>query len=93
MKTIICIFSIVLMAIFLAGCSTTGRVEMDYGTSYKLAKFNQVLNPDAEKDLEPVAELDGEAAQKVVETYLKSFEKPAPPPPSVLLGVSGGGTR
>ena len=90
MKMIICIFSLALTVVFLAGC-TTSRVEMDYSTSYKLAKFNQTLNPDAEKNLEPVLGMDGQAAQSLVETYLKSFEKPAPPPPSVLMGVSGGG--
>jgi len=66
---------------------------MDYGVSYKLSKYNQILNPDAEKNLKPVEGLDGKAANAVVEKYNKDFEKPAPAPTftfSVGSGTSGG---
>ena len=56
------------------------RLEMDYGTSFRLAIFNQVLNADAEKNLEPVYGLDGRAAASAIGNYQKSFgfakEKP-----------------
>jgi hypothetical protein len=52
------------------------RLELDYGTAYKLQKFNQVLNPDAEKNLEPVYGLDGSAAGEVVNQYRKAFKEP-----------------
>ena len=55
------------------GCEGPSRVEMDYGTSYKLAIFNQTLNPEAEKNLEPVEGFDGMAAQTVIEMYRKGF--------------------
>ena len=67
-------------------CPGTGRLEMDYGTSYKLAKFNQTLNPDAEKNLQPVTGFDGPAAKNTLDKYQKDFEKPAPPP-TYVLGV------
>ncbi|MBI5606328.1 MAG: hypothetical protein HY879_23585 [Deltaproteobacteria bacterium] len=51
------------------------RLEMDYGTSVKLARFNQILNPQAEKNLEPVVGLNAQAAQKALERYWKGFEK------------------
>jgi len=63
-----------------SGCAGPSRVEMDYGTSYKLALFNQVLNPEAEKNLEPVTGFNGGAAQNTLERYQKDFEKPAPRP-------------
>jgi len=68
----------------LAGCSTQSRLEMDYGTSHKLSKMNQTLDPKAEKNLEPVYGLDGTVAQKVVDKYGKEFEKPAPPPAYII---------
>ncbi len=67
---------IIIAGAVLAGCSSmTGRVAMDYGTSYQLAKHNQILNPDAEKNLEPVYGFEGAAAQATLEKYEKSFEK------------------
>ena len=50
------------------------RLEMDFGTSYKLAKFNQILDPDAEKNLEPVYGLDGSAAAAAIGEYRKGFQ-------------------
>ena len=72
------------------GC-VTGRVEMDYGTSYKLAKFNQTLNPQAEKNLEPVTGEDGKTAEATIDRYRRGFqEKPAAP--TYTINVSGMGT-
>lgn len=69
-------------AIFLisTGCAGPSRLEMDYGTSVKLAKFNQTLNPDAEKNLEPVTGFDGGAAQATMGRYRKGFEEKTPAP-------------
>ncbi len=69
-------------------CPGPSRLEMDYGTSYKLAKFNQTLNPDAEKNLEPVTGFDGVAAQATMGRYHKSFEeKSTAPVYSINLGT------
>lgn len=54
------------------GCAPT-KVEMDYGTSHKLAKYNQILNPEAEKNLKPVEGMDGKAANAAMEEYHKGF--------------------
>ena len=78
------------VALLLAGCSTPTRLEMDYGTSYKLAIMNQTLDPKAEKNLEPVEGFDGPVAQRVVDKYVKEFEKTAPPP-SYIINLGGGG--
>ena len=56
----------------------SSRLAMDYGTSFKLAKFNHIFNPEAEKNLDPVTGLSGKEAQKGMEKYLKSFEETAP---------------
>jgi hypothetical protein len=80
------------MTLFLALTSCVGpsRLEIDYGTSHKLATFNQILDPEAEKSLEPVTGFDGNAARRVVEKYHKDFEKPTPPPTYVLgIGTIG----
>jgi len=84
-----------LAAMFLiaTGCAQPlTRLDMDYGTSFKLAKFNQTLNPEAEKNLKPVTGLDGGAAQASIEQYRKDFAKPATTamPISLLSMVAGG---
>jgi hypothetical protein len=74
----------------LAGCaSNTSLVEQEWGTAYKLTIANQTLNPNAEKNLEPVSGLDNKAAGKVVNKYNKEFDKP-PQVPVYSMGVAGG---
>jgi hypothetical protein len=78
------------VVLMLVGCAGPSRLEMDYGTSSKLMKINQVWNPEAEKNIEPVSGFDGEAAQATVEKYRKDFEKPAPAAPYTLsIGIAG----
>jgi type IV pilus biogenesis protein CpaD/CtpE len=66
-------------ALLLTGCADTRqtRVERDMGTSQRLAVFNQTLNPEAGKNLEPVEGIDSQAADRVMDKYRTSFEKPA----------------
>ncbi|MGB6012729.1 MAG: hypothetical protein WBI57_15795 [Desulfobacterales bacterium] len=52
-------------------------LNMNFGKSLESAKNNQILNPDAGKNLEPVVGLNGEAAELGVDKYKKSFEKQA----------------
>lgn len=77
-KKIFPLIGLVGVSLIFAGCATPSRLVMDYGTSYNLAKYNQVLNLAAEKNLEPVTGFDGVAAQVVMERYWKGFEKAAP---------------
>jgi len=86
------IFSIlaawIAVVMFFGGCASS-RVEMDFGMSYNLSKYNQILYPEAEKNLKPVEGLDGKAANAAVEKYRKEFEKPAPAPANTFLKGSG----
>jgi len=64
--------------------SPPSRLEMDYGTSFNLMKFNQIADPEAEKNLEPVTGFDGQAAKATLDKYRKDFEKPAEAPAYTL---------
>ncbi|MGA1863856.1 MAG: hypothetical protein ACMUHX_02215 [bacterium] len=67
---------VMIWVLFSAGCaSRPSRLEMNYGTSFFLSKFNQTLNPEAEKSLEPVTGLDSYVALENIKNYRKSFEK------------------
>jgi len=76
--------------LFLLMSCAASRLEMDFGTSTRLLKINQIHNPEAEKNIEPVYGLDGRAAQANAEKYREDFEKTPPPIPSTLtIGISG----
>jgi hypothetical protein len=74
-KTIAVIAILSFTAGLLISCAAPTRLETDYGTSYKLQKYNQIANPDAEKNLKPVEGLDGQAAAAVMTKRQKEFEK------------------
>jgi hypothetical protein len=70
-----------IMVMILTGCATgPTRLEADYGTSYNLARSQQILNPAAQQNLEPVYGFDGRAAEATIVRYRGTFEKPSPPP-------------
>ncbi len=72
----IILLGLIIGVIFLSACATQySKLDMDHGTSFKLATFNQIANPEAEKNLEPVYGLDGKAAQATIELYRKDFER------------------
>lgn len=77
MKRRVFLFGFAVIFLIGAGCVGPSRLEMDYGTSFNLIKFNQILHSEAEKNLEPVMELDGVSAQGSMEKYRKEFEKPS----------------
>ena len=84
------IFSGWIAFLFLLMSCAASRLETDFGTSTRLLKINQIENPEAEKNIEPVYGLDGKAAQTNMERYRGDFEKPSPPVPSTLtIGISG----
>ena len=69
------------MLAFSAGCSSSGPVyeetllDKNWGRSVETAKYNQILNPDAGKNLTPVEGLSGNAADNSVKKYEDSFKK------------------
>jgi len=76
-----------MMVMLLTGCAIgPTRLEADYGTSYNLAKSQQILNPAAEQNLEPVYGFDGRAAEATIQRYRGTFEKP-PPAPTHAISV------
>ena len=87
---LITLFSIFLMS----ACAGPTRLDKDYGRSVKQARINQILDPEAEKNLEPVTGLDGKAAKAGIEKYRMTFEGSRaggqPSVPSVEIGTQVG---
>ncbi len=89
-NVILGISAIAISSFFFFGCAGPTRLEMDYGTSYKIQKFNQTLNPNAEKNLALVEGLDGNAAAAIVGQYQKGFTT-AEKSPVYNISIGGGG--
>jgi hypothetical protein len=67
---------VMIFILFSLGCASKhSRLEMNYGTSFSLSKFNQIINPETDKNPEPIDELDGQAAIKAMEKYREDFKK------------------
>jgi hypothetical protein len=89
-KTIAIVALLSFTAGLLISCAAPTRLETDYGTSYKLQKYNQIANPDAEKNLKPVEGLDGQAAAAAMTKRQKEFEKQDKAPSYIFnLGNTG----
>lgn len=79
-------------ALLLAGCVTRAPVvDQRFGEAVNTAKAQQTVNPDASRDQDPVAGLDGQAANAAIDRYHKSYETPPQPGNVFTIGIGGGG--
>lgn len=81
------------LTIGLAGCvSPTPMLDEHFGDAVRAARLAQTIHPDAGKNADPVAGLDGVAANASIAGYHESFKTP-PPVTNVINigGVIGGG--
>jgi len=93
-------FVIVIIALAISlGCAgnTAQRETMldkHWGKSFESMKYNQILNPDAGKNLDPVVGLDGQAAEQVMDRYREDFKgKPSKKVYNLNVGTIGGGSE
>jgi len=74
MKKAVFFILTVAVAVGLLACAGPTRVEKHFGKSVKQARLNQILDPEAELNLDPVTGMDGKAAEAGIKKYWKSFE-------------------
>lgn len=88
-------YKLVLIALFgtvvLAGCATnTPYIDEHFGEAVNAAKAQQTINPDASQNTDPVAGVDGQAANAAVDRYHKSFVQPPVTTNVFNIGVGTG---
>jgi hypothetical protein len=77
----------------LAGCApTTPNLDAKFGDAVNKAKAQQTLNPDASRNNDPVAGIDGQAANDIIDRYHKSYQTPTPASSGAIGTITGGGT-
>ena len=80
-----------LMPLLAAGCvQRTPFLESQMGNSLSMIKAQQVINPDAGSNADPVAGMDARAANSAQDRYQQSFRAPAPQPNAFTIGIGGG---
>jgi hypothetical protein len=73
----------------LAGCaSTTPNYDKRFGEAVRDAKRQMTLNPEAGKNPDPVAGMDGRASRETMVRYKDSYK--APPPAVNVINIGGG---
>jgi hypothetical protein len=75
---------------FDACLATSPRLDARFGDSVNVAKAQQTLNPEASKNRNVVAGMDGKAAEDAMLRYRESFKNPPPPANVFTIGVSSG---
>lgn len=81
-----------LLIVGLAGCmSTSPAWDARFGEAARVVAAQQVINPDASRNADPVAGVDGKAAQAAMGEYAKSFTQPQGQPDVFTIGVGSGG--
>lgn len=50
-------------------------LDRNWGRSYETVRYMQIVDPDAEKNLDPVLGLDGNAANHNVKKYRETFKE------------------
>jgi type IV pilus biogenesis protein CpaD/CtpE len=80
-----------LVAAGLVGCiNPSPVVDKNFGKAVNAAKAQQTINPDASLNKDPVAGIDGQAADAAMSRYHRSFVQPAVTPNVFNIGVSSG---
>jgi hypothetical protein len=62
-----------IFAMAILGCAENYRetaLDRNWGRSLESAKYQQILNPEAGKNLEPVVGLEGPAGEKIMENHI-----------------------
>ena len=83
LKRHLLITAIIALVAFTWACGGTpfhkdSTLNKNWRRSYETAKYNQILNPEAAKKLEPITGLDGDPSGYNTNKYKESFKKTEP---------------
>lgn len=75
------------IALATAACSTTPNYDMKFGDAVREARMNMTINPDAGKNADQVAGMDGKSGKEALKLYQDSFKEP--PPVINVINIGG----
>jgi hypothetical protein len=62
------VIAFLITLLFITGC-TQSTLNTNWGSSFEESRVNQIANPGASENLDPVVDLDGEMAERSMESY------------------------
>lgn len=74
-------------AILLAGCSSSPNYDARFGDAVRQARLAQTIDPNAGRNPDPVAGMDGVSAHEAQKRYHDSFKEP--PPVTNVINIGG----
>lgn len=77
----------------MTGCSSTPHYDSHFGESVDMLKAQQTINPQASQNMDPVAGIDGKAAQEAMGRYHDSFKSPPSTANILTIDVLGGASK
>lgn len=86
MKPHLIVPSMLALAACVAGCAH----ERPVGASVSLTMAQQVIDPMAGNNSDPVKGIDGQAAKSSYDLYQKSYRNPQPQPNVFTIGIGSG---
>jgi hypothetical protein len=75
------------VALSAAACSTTPNYDLKFGDAVRESRMNMIINPDAGKNTDQVAGMDGKSGKEAVKLYQDSFK--VPPPVINVINIGG----
>ena len=88
LKKSLIIIGIIVGIFVVSACSGPETLsQRNWGRSYETAISNQILNPQADKNLKPVDSLDGQAAANDMQRYRDSFKEKKEAQPVNLINL------
>jgi hypothetical protein len=79
--------------LFFSACATNTRyvqLSDNWGRSYEIARFNQIMNPEAGVSAMPMEGIDGQAGDLIYKKYQDGFKVKTPPTPVFNLNLGPG---
>lgn len=64
---------------------TTPQWDKQFGSNTRTAMAQQIIDPQARRNTDPVAGMDGKAAQGAYERYQRTFSGAAPQAPTFMI--------
>ena len=87
LKKSLIIIGIIAGIFLVSACSAPTLSQRNWGRSYETATYNQILNPEADKNLKPLESLDGQAAENDMQRYRNSFKEKKEAQPVNLINL------
>lgn len=84
-------WALALMALAVSGCvQRAPMLESQMGNSVTLLRAQQIMNPQAARNTDPVSGINGKEAQSAYGQYQKSFRTPEPQSGAFTIGIGTG---